>query len=88
MTTLSVVGHRAGVHVSVVSRVLNGDPGLRVRDETRQRVERIARELDYVPNYTARALRLASFRRDRAHRAGHDQRDLRRGGPGRRGRRR
>lgn len=43
MTTLSVVGHRAGVHVSVVSRVLNGDPGLRVRDETRQRVERITR---------------------------------------------
>jgi DNA-binding LacI/PurR family transcriptional regulator len=44
----------------VVSRVLREDPQLRVRAATRERVLRWARELDYVPNQSARALRMAS----------------------------
>lgn len=59
MTTLGDVALRAGVSVSVVSRVLNGDPSLRVREETRARVRRTAREMRYAPNHAARALRSA-----------------------------
>jgi LacI family transcriptional regulator len=57
MATIADVGRRAGVTPSVVSRVLNGDPSLRVRPETRERVVAAARELDYTPNHAARALR-------------------------------
>lgn len=56
---LSTVAEQAGVSVSLVSRILNGDPTLRVRDDTRQRVMRVAEELKYVPHVSARALRLA-----------------------------
>jgi LacI family transcriptional regulator len=59
VTTLSDIARQADVSISVVSRVLNGDPNVRVRDETRQRVLQIARELKYTPNHAGRALRLA-----------------------------
>ena len=59
MATLSEIARRAGVSVSVVSRVLNGDPTVRTRVETRQRVLRVAKELNYTANYAGRALRLA-----------------------------
>ena len=59
MATLSEITRRAGVSVSVVSRVLNGDPTVRTRLETRQRVLRVAKELNYTANYAGRALRLA-----------------------------
>ncbi|MFI9595057.1 LacI family DNA-binding transcriptional regulator [Nonomuraea sp. NPDC052265] len=56
---LSAVAERAGVSVSLVSRILTGDANLRVREETRQRVLRAAAELKYVPQVSGRALRLA-----------------------------
>jgi len=56
---LSAVAEHAGVSTSLVSRVLNGDPTLRVSAATRERVEAAARELKYVPHGAARALRLA-----------------------------
>ncbi len=59
MATLSEIARRAGVSVSVVSRVLNGDPTVRTRLETRQRVLEVAKELNYTANYAGRALRLA-----------------------------
>jgi len=59
MATLSEIAKRAGVSVSVVSRVLNGDPTVRTREETRQRVLQVAKELKYTANYAGRALRLA-----------------------------
>jgi LacI family transcriptional regulator len=59
MVTLNEIAQRAGVSVSVVSRLLNGDPLVRTRDETRERVLRIAKELNYTANYAGRALRLA-----------------------------
>ena len=40
-------------------RVLNGDPTVRTRLETRQRVLQVAKELNYTANYAGRALRLA-----------------------------
>lgn len=44
----------AGVSRGTVDRVLNNRPG--VKPETRERVEKIARELGYVPNRAGRAL--------------------------------
>lgn len=57
MATIKDVAERAGVAPSIVSRLLNDDPTVRVRPETRMRVEAAARALDYVPNRAARALR-------------------------------
>jgi LacI family transcriptional regulator len=57
--TLADVGRHATVDTSVVSRVLNNDPALNIRDETRERVLASVRELGYVPNAAARSLRTA-----------------------------
>lgn len=53
------VANEAGVGTSVVSRVLNGDPSLSIRDETRERILQAAAELNYRPNGFARGLKLA-----------------------------
>lgn len=58
--TISDVARRAQVTPAVVSRVLNHDPTLRVREETRQAVIGAARVLNYTPNGLARALRLST----------------------------
>jgi len=56
---LADVAEAAGVGTSIVSRVLNGDPTVSVRPETRERIVRAARELNYRPNAFARGLKLA-----------------------------
>ncbi|PFG20977.1 LacI family DNA-binding transcriptional regulator [Serinibacter salmoneus] len=53
------VAERSGVTKSVVSRIMNADPTLRTRPETRERVLEIARELGYRPHAGARALSVA-----------------------------
>ena len=58
-TTLADVAERAGVDKAVVSRVVNADPLLMIRPETRARVEAAIKELDYRPNVAARSLRTA-----------------------------
>lgn len=50
------VATAADVTKSIVSRVLNGDPTVAVRPETRQRIIEVARELGYEPHAGARAL--------------------------------
>lgn len=57
MVTLRDVAGHAGVSVSVVSRVLNSDPAIKVRPETRERVLASARLLRYAPNSAGRSLR-------------------------------
>ena len=59
VATIRDVAERAGVHPSVVSRVMSLDAGLRVREQTRARVLRAIDELGYVPNSVARGLRVA-----------------------------
>jgi LacI family transcriptional regulator len=54
MSSIRELAHRSGVSVATVSRVLNGYPD--VREETRQRVLELARELDYAPSAAARTL--------------------------------
>lgn len=55
-STIADVAKRAGVDRAVVSKVLSGDPSLRVRDETRRRVQDAAAALHYRPNFHARGL--------------------------------
>jgi DNA-binding LacI/PurR family transcriptional regulator len=57
---LDDVARVAGVHLSTVSRVINGSGDVAVRPETRQRILDAARELQYRPNAMARGLKLAT----------------------------
>jgi LacI family transcriptional regulator len=59
MPTLSDVAALAGVSISAASRVLSHAPNSRVSPATRQRIEDVARELNYHPNFAARALRFS-----------------------------
>lgn len=52
------VAEAAGVNPSIASRVLNDDPTLSARPETRSRVRDAARRLGYTPNAFARGLKL------------------------------
>ena len=53
--TIKDVAKRAGVAVSTVSYALNGSP--KVSEKTRRRIHKIAEDLGYEPNYTARELK-------------------------------
>ena len=53
--TLRDVAEQAGVSVSTASRALSGFPA--ISTTTRDRVEKAARELNYLPNLQARGLR-------------------------------
>lgn len=57
--TLADVARVARVDPSVVSRVINGDDRLVIKDETRSRVTEAIRALGYHPNAAARSLRTA-----------------------------
>ncbi len=59
MVTLRDVAGAARVTPSVVSRVLNHDATLRIRPETRDRILAAVEEFNYIPNGTARALRMS-----------------------------
>jgi LacI family transcriptional regulator len=59
MASIKEVAALAGVTPPTVSRLLNGDASLRIREETRERILAAAATLDYIPNRTARALRLS-----------------------------
>ncbi|WP_041695482.1 LacI family DNA-binding transcriptional regulator [Alicyclobacillus acidocaldarius] len=54
MTTIYDIARRAGVSATTVSKVLNGYPD--VSQKTREKVQRITRELGYQPNAAARGL--------------------------------
>jgi LacI family transcriptional regulator len=51
------IAEAVGVHVSTVSRVLNGDPAQSVRPEIYERILSTARKQGYRPNALARALK-------------------------------
>ncbi|MFQ5426403.1 MAG: LacI family DNA-binding transcriptional regulator, partial [Gaiellales bacterium] len=56
---LADVARAAGVGTSIASRVLNGDPTVSIRPETRERIVTAAAELNYRPNAFARGLKIA-----------------------------
>ncbi|MBV6457863.1 MAG: HTH-type transcriptional regulator DegA [Fimbriimonadaceae bacterium] len=55
--TLADVALVAGVSVQTASQVLARTPGVRIAEATRRRVEEAARQVDYVPNRLAQAMR-------------------------------
>ena len=55
-TTAQDVAGLAGVSRTTVSFVLNNVPGMRISDDTRQRVYEAAKQLDYHPDATARRM--------------------------------
>lgn len=57
MTTLRDIAQKIGVDVSTVSKVLQGKP-IRVSPDKRERIHRVAKELNYRPNSLAQGLRL------------------------------
>lgn len=57
---LDDVAREAGVHVSTVSRVLNGTGAVSIRPETRERIVDTARRLRYRPHAIARSLKTAT----------------------------
>src|SRR4051794_37521152 len=59
MATLRDVAAQAGVSISVASRILNDDPQVRARADTRERVLTAATSLGYAPNVAGRSLRKA-----------------------------
>ena len=60
--SLSEVARESGVSASIASRILGGVPSVRARQETRDRVKRVAKRLGYQPHGAARALRLSRNR--------------------------
>ena len=54
--TIADIAREAGVHPASVSRALRGIGG-KVSEPTRQRIQRVARELGYLPNAVAASLR-------------------------------
>jgi DNA-binding LacI/PurR family transcriptional regulator len=57
--TIADVARAAGVSPGAISRILNDDPTLNVREETKETVRRAIAKLGYTPNPQARGLRLA-----------------------------
>ncbi|MCY1141858.1 LacI family DNA-binding transcriptional regulator [Actinoplanes sp. Pm04-4] len=57
--TLVDVARLAGVDKAIVSRVVNEDPSLVIRPDTRERVVEAIQNLGYRPNVAARSLRTA-----------------------------
>ena len=55
--TLADVAASAGLSTSTVSMVLNDRPGSRIPEATAARVRRVAKDLGYAPDRTARGLR-------------------------------
>ncbi len=50
------IARAAGVSLTTVTHALNAPPGVRVNPNTRARIQQIARELGYRPNFVGRAL--------------------------------
>lgn len=57
MVTLKKIAKLTGVHPSTVSRTINNDPDLKIRSDTRARILKAAKELNYHPNVAARNLK-------------------------------
>ncbi len=55
--TLKDVAKVAGVNFTLVSKLIN-NPDVRIRPETRERILKAIRDLNYHPSRSARALRL------------------------------
>lgn len=55
MATLKDIAEKAGVSCTTVSNVIHGKPS-KVSEKTRQRIQKVITDLNYVPNMSARSL--------------------------------
>ena len=62
MATLKDIATEAGVSLATVSRVLNDDPTLNVKEETKHRILEVAEKLEY---------KSTSSRKTQVHTVGH-----------------
>jgi len=62
LKTIKDVVRLSGVNAAIVSRFLNDDPTLSVRQETKDKIKAAVKELDYKPNLVAKALRSHTMR--------------------------
>lgn len=57
--TVQAIAHQVGVHPSTVSRVLTGKAEVyHIRQETINKIKKVAKELNYRPNEVVRGFRL------------------------------
>ena len=56
-STIKDVANKAGVTPSIISRYLNKDPKLSIREDTKNRIKNAVSELDYKPHILAQGLR-------------------------------
>lgn len=61
MVSIKEVAKHAGVAISTVSKVINGYPG--ISNETREKVQKAIKELNFIPNSIASALSSKQFGR-------------------------
>lgn len=66
MTTLREIAERVGVSISTVSRVINQDDSRRISDETKQKIWKVAKEMDYRSSRRAKSYR-SGAKRGREH---------------------
>ena len=59
-TTIKDVAKLAGVTPAVVSRVINKDKTLNIKEDTRERINKAISELNYKTNLIAKSLRTKS----------------------------
>ncbi|MCA2447878.1 MULTISPECIES: LacI family DNA-binding transcriptional regulator, partial [Vibrio] len=59
MATLKDIATEAGVSLATVSRVLNDDPTLSVKEETKRRILEIAEKLEYRTSSSKKATKEA-----------------------------
>lgn len=62
MTTLREIAERVGVSISTVSRVINLDDSRRISDETKQKIWKVAKELDYRSTRKSKSLKQGAKR--------------------------
>ena len=60
MATLKDIATEAGVSLATVSRVLNDDPTLSVKEETKRRILEIAEKLEYRTSSSKKATKEAN----------------------------
>ncbi len=60
MSTLKDIAQKTGLSISTISRVINDPHSTRASEETKQKIWKAVHTLEYVPNSSARQLRLGN----------------------------
>lgn len=64
MPTLKDIAQETGLSISTISRVINDPASTRASEDTKRRIWKAVRAMGYVPNWSARQLRMGDTERD------------------------